>query len=98
MEKFKNEKLNNLYLALKDLYGDCVGWQDIGENNECISLDFKLTNNNGNNPKSIYETVWFSVEEKEPSSYATLIQPNELKKELNSGYSVWVHECDEDFY
>lgn len=101
MERCKNEKLNNLYLALQDLYGDYVMCDDIGTDQEALQLLVKLINNDGRNPKYIWETVWFlppSDISKYPEMYANLHQPEELKEKLNPGWSIWAHECDEDFY
>ena len=99
MERCKNEKLNNLYLALQDLYGNRVLCDNIGEDDEVLQLSFKLMNDDGNNPKYIYETVWFSPNDWDyPMVFANLHQPEELKEKLNPGWSIWAFECREDFY
>ena len=65
MCKFANPKLNVLYNILCDIFGDNVGWQDMGEpDEEMICLSVKICDDDDPENTYHYETLWIS--DKEP--------------------------------
>lgn len=73
MYTFKNPKLQALYLALLDLYGeDKVGYQD-SEDNDFILLNTQIVDEY--NEDTMRFTVWFNAERTE--AIGSMVAPGE---------------------
>ena len=83
-EKFKNSKLQKLYEALCEIFPDRTGWQDIGEDDEYISLSIDIEDNFQDGTKISY-TLW--IDENNIKMY-----PEHLPEQDTEDYTIFAFE------
>lgn len=79
----KNKKLNNLYLALKEIYGERNMSTCGGESDECLNLQIKLQGQDG---ICVPLTITFSDDDEWATADGWCLN------KFNDGYSHWEFE------